>query len=154
MRVKAGLRRESTGKEFDATMLCCSPSAWPISCVITWRIVSPISSSGMSSVRAPGFAAPVSIISRLRYERMWLWYQVISLFRISPVRGSEVCGPTALRTRLAAHRTHAAPRGGAWVGGGGGIKEGVVGFHRFDDLAAGVRRRVPGLETPARDERL
>ena len=86
-------------------MLCCRPSAWPISWAMTWRIVSPISSSGISSERAAGLAAPVSIISRLRYDRMWLWYQVISLLMISPVRGSDVLGPTALRTRLAAQRT-------------------------------------------------
>ena len=47
-------------------MLCGSPSAWPTSWVITWRMVSPISGSGISSERAAGLAAPVSIISRLR----------------------------------------------------------------------------------------
>ena len=64
--MKAALRSESTGNEADAIMLCGSPSAWPISWVITWRMVSPISASGMSSVRADGLAAPVSIIRRLR----------------------------------------------------------------------------------------
>src|SRR6266849_2282526 len=91
--VNVGLRRESTGKLDDATMLCWRPRAWPISWVITWRMVSPMSSSGMSSERAIGFAAPVSIIRRLRYERMWLWYQLISLLMISPLRGSGVLGP-------------------------------------------------------------
>ncbi len=86
-------------------MLCGRPSACPTSCVITLRIVSPISSSGMSSERAAGLAAPVSIIRRLRYDRMWLWYQVMSLSMISPVRGSDVLGPTALRTSEAAQRT-------------------------------------------------
>ena len=71
-RVNEGLRSESTGNDAEAIMLCCRPSACPISCVITWRMVSPISSSGILSVRADGFAAPVSIISQLRYERMWL----------------------------------------------------------------------------------
>ena len=104
-RVNDGLRSESTGKLAEAIMLCCNPSAWPISCVITWRIVSPISSSGISSDRAMGLAAPVSMMSQLRYERMWLWYHVISLLRISPERGSCVWGPVALRTRLAAQRT-------------------------------------------------
>ena len=42
---------------------------------------------------------------RLRYDRMWLWYQTISLLMISPLRGSGVLGPIALRTRLAAQRT-------------------------------------------------
>src|SRR3954468_12033051 len=103
--VKVGLRSESTGYKLDATMLWGRPSAWPISCAITWRIVSPMSDSGMSRVRAPGFEAPVSVRSRLRYERMWLWYHTMSLSMISPVRGSEVLGPCALRTRLAAQRT-------------------------------------------------
>src|SRR5690349_16424963 len=103
--VNDGLRSESTGNDADATILCGRPNAWPTSCVMTLRIVSPMSGSGMSSVRADGFAAPVSIISRLRYDRMWLWYQVMSLSMISPVRGSAVLGPTALRTRLAAHLT-------------------------------------------------
>ena len=64
--VKLGLRSESTGIADDAIMLCGRPSACPISCVITSRIVSPMRSSGISSVRASGFAAPVSIMRRLR----------------------------------------------------------------------------------------
>ena len=52
-----------------------------------------------------GLAAPVSMRRRLRYERMWLWYQLMSLSMISPVRGSLVLGPTALRTVLATQRT-------------------------------------------------
>src|SRR5829696_4464973 len=104
-RVNDGLRRESTGNDADATMLCGRPNACPTSCVMTLRIVSPMSSSGISSERAAGLAAPVSTIRRLRYDRMWLWYHVMSLSMISPVRGSAVLGPTALRTRLAAHLT-------------------------------------------------
>ena len=60
--VNVGLRSESVGNDDDAIMLCCRPSAWPISCVITWRIVSPMSSSLMSSERASGLAAPVSMM--------------------------------------------------------------------------------------------
>jgi hypothetical protein len=33
--VNDGDRSESTGKLFDATMLCSRPSAWPISWAIT-----------------------------------------------------------------------------------------------------------------------
>src|SRR5688500_4765589 len=104
-RVKDGLRSESTGNDDDATMLCGRPNACPTSWVMTWRIVSPMSSSGIASVRAAGFDPPVSMSRRLRYDRMWLWYHVMSLSMISPVRGSAVLGPTALRTRLAAHLT-------------------------------------------------
>src|ERR1043166_1461371 len=103
--VNVGDRRESTGKLLDAIRLWARPKASPISWAMTCRIVSPISSSGISSVRAGGFAAPVSTINRLRYDRMWLWNQLISLVMISPLRGSGVLGPTALRTRLAAQRT-------------------------------------------------
>src|SRR5688500_10662164 len=42
---------------------------------------------------------------RLRYERMWLLYYVMWRSMISSVRGSDVLGPTAFRTVLAAHRT-------------------------------------------------
>ena len=35
---------------------------------------------------------------------MWLWNQTMSDSMISPVRGSEVLGPTALRTSLADQR--------------------------------------------------
>ena len=34
-----------------------------------------------------------------------MWYHVMSLSMISPLRGSDVLGPTALRTVLAAQRT-------------------------------------------------
>src|SRR3954463_6664450 len=105
LRVNDGFLSESTGNDDDATMLCGRPNACPISWVTTLRMVSPMSASGISSVRAAGFAAPVSIIRRFRYERMWLWYHVMSLSMISPVRGSAVLGPTAFRTRLAAHLT-------------------------------------------------
>src|SRR5688500_17828963 len=104
-RVNDAFRSESTGNDDDAIMLCGRPNAWPTSWVMTWRIVSPMSCSGISSDRAAGFAAPVSIMRRLRYDRMWLWYQLMSLSMISPVRASAVLGPTALRTRLADHRT-------------------------------------------------
>ena len=70
--VKLRERNESVGNDADAIMLWGRPSACPTSCVITCVIVSPITSSGISSVRTAGFAAPVSIISRLRYDRMWL----------------------------------------------------------------------------------
>src|SRR5688500_12984235 len=105
VRVHDGVRKESVGHALDATMLCGRPNAWPTSCVTTWRIVSPISSSGVLSVRAAGLDAPVSISRRFRYDRMWLWYQVMSLSMISPLRGSDVLGPTAFRTVLAAQRT-------------------------------------------------
>src|SRR5512143_3123266 len=105
LRVNDGLRREATGNDAEATMLCGRPNACPTSCVMTFRIVSPRRGPGISSVRAAGFAAPGSMRSRLRYERMWLWYPVMSLSMISPVRGSAVLGPMALRTRLAAHLT-------------------------------------------------
>src|SRR5512138_1927430 len=104
-RVNDGLRSESVGNELEATMLWGRPNAWPTSWVTTFRIVSPISSSGVFSVRAAGLDAAVSMSNRLRYDRMWLWYQVMSLSMISPVRGSAVLGPMALRTRLAAHLT-------------------------------------------------
>ena len=64
--VNVGERRLSTGKALDAIMLWGSPRAWPISWAMTWRMVSPISSSSIWSDRACGCEAPVSIISRLR----------------------------------------------------------------------------------------
>ena len=41
---------------------------------------------------------------------MWLWYQVMSLSMISPVRGSDVCGPDGVAheaRRPAHHRVRA-----------------------------------------------
>ncbi len=74
-------------------MLCGSPIAWPISCVITCSIASSMRRSVSGSCRASGLAAPVWTIIQFRYERMWLWYQTMSDSMISPVRGSEVLGP-------------------------------------------------------------
>src|SRR5688572_33020418 len=98
-------RSESTGYALLEIMLCGRPSACPTSCAITCRIASHIWDSSIGSLRAPGFAAPVSSMMRLRYERRWLWYHTMSLSMISPVRGSAVLGPCALRVRLAAQRT-------------------------------------------------
>ena len=68
-------------------------------------MASAINSLEMGSCRASGLAAPVWTIIQLRYDRMWLWYQMMSDSMISPVRGSDVLGPCAFRVRLAAQRT-------------------------------------------------
>ena len=87
--------KESTGYAELAFMLWGSPKAWPTSWEITLLIISPISFSGVSNVRALGLAAPVSNKYLFLYDFKWLWYHIISLSIISPVLGSETLGPTA-----------------------------------------------------------
>ena len=51
-------------------LLMSSASLWELAIKVSLRKFA--IDRGMSSVRAAGFAAPVSIIRRLRYDRMWL----------------------------------------------------------------------------------
>ena len=79
-------------------MLCWKPSVWPTSCAATKASSSPISSSGSGSVRARGSSGATCTKYQSRTKFMTLWWNWMSVSRISPVRGSCTCGPLAFWT--------------------------------------------------------
>ena len=88
-------RSFSTGTVLEEPKLWRSPNVCPTSWEDTKRISSPISSSSNNGLRAPGSMAPACTIYQLYNRLMTLWYQLICVSRISPLRGSCTWGPLA-----------------------------------------------------------
>ena len=74
-------------------MLCGRPSVWPTSWLDTNRINWPMIESANAVPRTDGLTAAVWIRNQSRSRFCTLWYQPMSLSRISPLRGSTTLGP-------------------------------------------------------------
>src|SRR3990172_3894399 len=92
-RVYVGLRRESIGYMPEDSWLCGRPSVCPTSCADTYATISPIIESGRGSVRARGSTAPAWAKYHASSRLVMFWNQPMFDWRISPVRGSLLCGP-------------------------------------------------------------
>ncbi len=84
---------------------CWSPMVCPTSCATTnWRSL-PISESGIGRVRARGSIAAAWVKYQARWRFRMLWNMRTEPLRISPVRGSCTCGPTAFSIVDGSQRT-------------------------------------------------
>src|SRR6187401_3620016 len=85
----------STGTDELEPTLRRRPSVCPTSCDETNCTKRPINSSGNTICLARVSLGPAWTIYQLRISSITLWYQLIWLSIISPLRGSEILGPLA-----------------------------------------------------------
>ncbi len=95
LEVKVLERRESTGKEEDAPMLCFNPNVCPTSCEETKRMALAMCSSLIFAFCTRGSMGEVCTRIQVSSNVITLCHHTTSASIISPDRGSTTDGPIA-----------------------------------------------------------